>query len=127
MDFLVNAATCMRQKCRCIQIDIDMAVRRFGIISYAKGKILVAYPFQDAGDILGSAMAEPSFGDKKLVFSDYLGRLGSPILRHPEKVNGADELVLESTYGHKDYVDIEVRGGKLLEILLETLDLGGKF
>jgi hypothetical protein len=42
-------------------------------------------------------------------------------------VNSADELVLESTYGHKDHVDIEVGGGKLLEILLETLNLGGKF
>jgi hypothetical protein len=26
-------------------------------------------------------------------------------------------LVLESIYGHKDYVDIEVRGGTLLEIV----------
>jgi metallo-beta-lactamase family protein len=65
----------MQQKCRDIQIDIDMAVRRFRIISYAKEQNIVdiSLKFQDAGHILGSAIVELSFGDKKLVFSGHLG------------------------------------------------------
>jgi len=33
----------------------------------------------------------------------------------------------KSAYDDKDHADIEELRGKLLEIVLETLDLGGKF
>jgi len=106
-----------------------MAVRRFRITSFAKKQniIDISLKFQDACHIHWSAKVELSFGDKKLVFSGVLGRLGSPILRHPEKWMAQTGWCSKSTYDDKDHADIEELRGKLLEIVLETLDLGEKF
>jgi metallo-beta-lactamase family protein len=104
-----------------------MALLQFKPISYDKkfevGGISVR--FRDAGHILGSSMIEMCFGNKKLIFSGDLGRPGAPLLRDPEKVDEADWLVLESTYGDKDHGRIADRGKKLLEIVLDTLENGG--
>jgi len=81
--------------------------------------------FKDAGHILGSAIIELCLGKKKLVFSGDLGRPGSPFLRDPEKLDEADWLVLESTYGDKDHGNIADRKEKLLAIILETMERGG--
>lgn len=84
--------------------------------------------FSDAGHILGSAIVElwVTEGPKstKLVFSGDLGQPNQPILRDPTPVDGADFLLVESTYGdrmHKEY-DKET---KLLEIINDTMDRGG--
>ena len=81
--------------------------------------------FRDAGHILGSAVTELTIGDKRLVFSGDLGRPGTPFIRDPEKVDQADCLVLESTYGDKDHGNIADRGKMLLQIVLETIEQGG--
>ena len=107
--------------------DVEQAIRRFRSIDYGKAFEIgdFSIKFRDAGHILGSAMIELSFGGKKLIFSGDLGRPGAPILRNPEKVDEADWLVLESTYGDKDHGNIADRGKRLLEIVLETLERGG--
>lgn len=107
--------------------DVVQALRQFRPIGYSKAHDIggLSFKFKDAGHILGSAMIELSLGNKKLVFSGDLGRPGAPFLRDPEKVDEADWLVLESTYGDKDHEDIADRGKRLLEIVLETLERGG--
>jgi metallo-beta-lactamase family protein len=70
-------------------------------------------------------MIELTVGGKKIVFSGDLGRPGVPILRDPEKIDEADYLVLESTYGNKDHENMDSRGKKLLEIIQGTLERGG--
>lgn len=107
--------------------DVEKAMKQFKPIDYGKEQNLrgISVKFEDSGHILGSAMVELSFGGKKLVLSGDLGRPNSPFLRDPKKMDGADWLVLESTYGDKDHEDIEERGGKLLEIVLETVGRGG--
>jgi metallo-beta-lactamase family protein len=107
--------------------DVEEALRYFKLIGYGKEQDIGGFSvkFMDAGHILGSAMIEISFGNKKLVFSGDLGRPGAPFLRDPEKVDEADWLVLESTYGDKDHGSIADRGKKLLEIVLDTLERGG--
>ncbi len=107
--------------------DVVLALRQFKTLDYGKENSIgdISVKFKDAGHILGSAIIELYFGKKKLVFSGDLGRPGSPFLRDPEKVDEADWLVLESTYGDKDHGKIADRKEKLLEIILETLESGG--
>jgi metallo-beta-lactamase family protein len=107
--------------------DVDRALPHFKLIGYGKNQDIGGFSvkFLDAGHILGSAIIQLSFGNKKLVFSGDLGRPGAPILRDPEEVDEADWLVLESTYGDKDHGKIADRGKMLLEIVLETLDRCG--
>jgi len=107
--------------------DVDRTLRKFKPLGYDKKSEIGGFSvrFVDAGHILGSAMIELSFGNKKLVFSGDLGRSGVPFLRDPEKMDDADWLVLESTYGDKDHEDIADRGKRLLEIVLDTLERGG--
>jgi metallo-beta-lactamase family protein len=60
---------------------------------------------RDAGHILGSAIAELELvegGERRhIVFSGDLGHAGAPILRDPERIQQADLVVLESTYGDR--------------------------
>jgi metallo-beta-lactamase family protein len=61
--------------------------------------------FFEAGHILGSASVEVNVArngtTKTVVFSGDLGRPGSPILRDPAKIPGADVALIESTYGDR--------------------------
>ncbi len=88
----------------------------------------LSFTFHDAGHILGSATVQLAAGGKTVVYSGDLGQTGHPIIRDPERVTGADWLLLESTYGDRLHpvredvreelaaaVDLVVkRGGKLL-------------
>jgi metallo-beta-lactamase family protein len=107
--------------------DVGTALKRFKAIDYGKVQDIggISVRFRDAGHIIGSAMIELSIRNKKLIFSGDLGRPGAPFLRNPEKIDEADLLVLESTYGDKDHGNIADRGKKLLPIILETIERGG--
>ncbi len=63
--------------------------------------------FQDAGHILGSAIAEvwveEDGRETKLVFSGDLGQPARPVVRDPARIDAADVLVVESTYGNRDH------------------------
>jgi metallo-beta-lactamase family protein len=62
--------------------------------------------FIEAGHILGSAqvvldVTDGRLGSRRLAFSGDLGRRGLPLLRDPAFAEGADHLVMESTYGDR--------------------------
>jgi metallo-beta-lactamase family protein len=65
--------------------------------------------FRDAGHILGSAIvvvdASDSGSDRcRIVFSGDLGRPNTPIIRDPTAIrNGADYVLVESTYGGREH------------------------
>ena len=59
--------------------------------------------YRDAGHILGSAIMEIFLGDRKLVFSGDLGQPGRPIVEDPARVEEADVLLVESTYGNRNH------------------------
>jgi metallo-beta-lactamase family protein len=107
--------------------DVLSAMKRFQPVDYEKkfDWAGISINFRDAGHILGSAMIELTVEGKKIVFSGDLGRPGVPILRDPEKIDEADYLVLESTYGNREHEKMESRGKKLLEIVQGTLERGG--
>src|SRR5262249_56431634 len=63
--------------------------------------------FSDAGHILGSASVTLECSEngtmRRLVFSGDVGRWGLPIIRDPNPPNGADVVIMESTYGNRDH------------------------
>lgn len=79
---------------------------------------------RDAGHILGSAIIEMtlrSHGKKRrLVFSGDLGHTGEPILREPAKINDADLVILESTYGDRLHRSWEETWQEVGEILTDS-------
>ncbi len=80
----------------------------------------------DAGHILGSAILEiwvsEDETERKLVFSGDLGQPGRPIIRDPQKIEAADYLVVESTYGDRDHKALDPSLDDLLEITRHTLE-----
>ena len=85
--------------------------------------------FRDAGHILGSAILEiwvKEDGDEtKLVFSGDLGNKNIPILRDPTVIDGADYLILESTYGDRLHDKPNQKVDRFVHAIEETLQRGG--
>lgn len=84
---------------------------------------------RDAGHILGSTLVEclivENGTQKKIVFSGDIGNPPAPIVRNPEFIDGADLVVLESTYGGKTHEPSDTRTQKLRQIILESIGQGG--
>ncbi|MCZ2845911.1 MAG: MBL fold metallo-hydrolase, partial [Candidatus Bathyarchaeota archaeon] len=89
----------------------------------------IAVRFKDAGHILGSAVIELWIkeGDKeiKLVFSGDLGRLNRPILRNLSRIQNADYVIVESTYGNKMHHPSVDDAKELISIINSTVKKGG--
>jgi len=87
--------------------------------------------FRDAGHILGSAIVDmrlqrPNRDALRIVFSGDLGRANLPILKDPELPDGADVLIMESTYGDRLHEDILGSEERLAEVVERTIRRGGK-
>jgi metallo-beta-lactamase family protein len=86
--------------------------------------------FQDAGHILGSAVieiwVEEGGQEKKLVFSGDLGSAHQPIVRDPARIEEADILWLESTYGNRLHKPREETTQELLGIIREAIEYRAK-
>jgi len=64
--------------------------------------------FHDAGHILGSAIVEVISGGRTLVFSGDLGYRDAPVMNPPVRLERADAVIMESTYGdrqHRPFAD----------------------
>ena len=72
--------------------------------------------FQPAGHILGASIATLRIDGIRMVFSGDLGRSNDPIMKPPTRVEEADYLVVESTYGNRrhDAADAEDALGRHL-------------
>jgi len=86
--------------------------------------------YVDAGHILGSASVvldcvEGSVS-KRLVFSGDIGRSGLAIIRDPVPPTGADEIIMESTYGDRDHESVDGARARLAEVVRQTAARGGR-
>ena len=85
----------------------------------------VACCFRDAGHILGSAIIEIWVTEdgvtRKLVASGDLGQPGRPILKDPTRIEEADVLLIESTYGDRNHKDLPTTLAELADIVEHTL------
>ncbi|HCR86418.1 MAG TPA: MBL fold metallo-hydrolase [Alphaproteobacteria bacterium] len=108
--------------------DAFECLKYFKPIGYDKSYNLAEhfnFYFRRNGHIIGSAAVIISYNGKKIVFSGDLGRKSDPIMKEPEKIDHADYLVVESTYGgtvHKNTPPED----QLEKIINETYKKGGK-
>ena len=110
--------------------DADATLRQFRTVPYGRPVAVrdgIELRFRDAGHILGSASAwlDLNEGDleRRLVFSGDLGQYDSPILRDPEPGEGADLVLMESTYGdrrHREREQTLVEFGEILKACRQT-------
>ena len=85
--------------------------------------------FNDAGHILGSSIVEiwvkENGKEVKIVFSGDLGNNDMPILRDPSIIDSADYLIIESTYGNRNHMNVENKIDRFVEIITTTMEKGG--
>ncbi len=90
----------------------------------------VRVTFVDAGHILGSASVvvdcTEGAATKRLVFSGDIGRSGLPIIRDPEPPEGADVVIMESTYGNRTHESTDGARARLAAVVRETAARGGR-
>ena len=88
----------------------------------------VTVEFIDAGHLLGSSFVRMTLGGdggKQVLFSGDLGRYDRPVLPDPHRVETADVLLVESTYGDRQH-ERDDEGARLAEVINETVKRGGK-
>jgi metallo-beta-lactamase family protein len=106
--------------------DAERSLARFRPIPYGREEEVapgIHATYLDAGHILGSAIIRLRVvdGDQErvIVCSGDLGRPGTPILRDPTTVDGADYVLVESTYGGREHEPSD----EAIRILAETIRL----
>jgi metallo-beta-lactamase family protein len=112
--------------------DVTKCVPHLRPLAYAKPLELAGgarVQFHDAGHVLGSAMVEAQLpngngGFTSIVFSGDLGRYHALIDTDPYAIEGADYLLVESTYGNRRHAQ-EDAPHELAEIINETARRGG--
>jgi metallo-beta-lactamase family protein len=80
----------------------------------------ISTTFYDAGHILGSAIVEVKIDDKKIVFSGDLGNYPVPLMNPPTKLEEADVLVMESTYGDRMHEHVD-RQAALRDVIIKIV------
>ena len=89
----------------------------------------VQVEFVDAGHLLGSASiivtATEGGVTKRIVFSGDIGNVDQPIIRDPSYIDGADYVVMESTYGDRNHTEVWSYTDDLAAIIDETIAKGG--
>lgn len=115
------------------EADVAHAMALF--VGHAYGRPFDVVPgvratFVDAGHILGSASVildcTEGTEQRRLVFSADIGRAGLPIIGDPVTPEGADAVIMESTYGNRDHPPAEDMRARLATIVAETSANGGR-
>ncbi|MBQ1875666.1 MAG: MBL fold metallo-hydrolase [Selenomonas sp.] len=111
--------------------DAAQAIKQCQPVPYGKELQLtdnIRAVFRDAGHILGSAIIELWVTEQgkttKLVFSGDLGQCNQPIIKDPTYIDGADFVLVESTYGNRLH-QVYDKETALSEIINDTMDRGG--
>jgi metallo-beta-lactamase family protein len=116
------------------QADATEALHRFSTQNYERSRTIapgVTLTYKDAGHMLGSTFVvldiedHDAKRDYRLVFSGDLGRAGIPIIRDPQTIDGADYLIMESTYGDRTHPAFEDDRERMEQIILQTYKRGG--
>jgi len=104
------------------KIDLENALNHWKGYDYHQKFNLgnIEIEFLDAGHILGSAMIKIIAEGKTVIFSGDLGNPPVPIIEDTEKINQADYIIMETTYGDRIHERSEERVGKLEQILDEV-------
>lgn len=107
--------------------DAENSLRQFVPVEFGHEynlENIATFSLHHAGHILGAALVQIKFADSSVLFSGDLGRLYDPIMRAPAKMQNADYLILESTYGDRvhDKTDPEIF---IADVINRTIKHGG--
>ncbi len=112
--------------------DAEKAISLFRYMPYHKKTQIfdgIEIEFFDAGHLLGSSSVKLSVTEDKeqtsIIFSGDLGNIDRPLIRDPESPDGADYVVIESTYGDRIHGDRPDYITQLSDIMNETFSRGG--
>jgi metallo-beta-lactamase family protein len=90
----------------------------------------ISVTLTEAGHILGSASVildcEEAGTRRRLVYSGDIGRAGLPIIRDPQPPEGADFLIMESTYGDRDHPPAASMPDVLAAVVTAAAARGGR-
>jgi len=81
--------------------------------------------FLNSGHVLGSAMVEFTYNNKKIVLTGDLGNSPSLLLKDCEAIHDVDYLVMESVYGDRNHESKEERKRMLEAAVEEAIEKGG--
>ena len=90
--------------------DARQSLKRFMPVPFRRETAVtpgVGLTLHPAGHILGASIASVRAGGTKVVFSGDLGRMRDPIMHPPSRIEEADYLVVESTYGDRRHADTD--------------------
>lgn len=106
--------------------DAERALRNFSPVAFDSPESIngIDVTFRHAGHILGAAIIELQIDGMKIVFSGDLGRPQSPTMLPPFRVEEADYLIVESTYGDRRH-DPSSPEDILAETINRTVGRGG--
>lgn len=114
------------------QADAEQVMQQFIGIDYGRSKEIlpgVTVQLSDAGHILGAAIVElwleESGHKRKLVFSGDLGHADSPIMPDPCRIESADLLLMESTYGDRMHRSFDATLSELAAVFAAASASGG--
>lgn len=89
----------------------------------------ITVQYVDAGHLLGSASIRMELTEnghtRTIIFSGDIGNTNKPIIKDPAVPEGADYILIESTYGDRLHGDRPDYVGTLAKILNETFARGG--
>ena len=85
----------------------------------------IKFRFQPSGHILGSAFVELDCGGERIAFSGDLGRKNPLTLNPPARIDHADYILIESTYGDRKHSRENIFD-RFAKIISETVARGGQ-
>ena len=113
--------------------EVDLALSQFEVLEYGQVTELIPgieLEFRNAGHILGSAIAvidilEEGGAKKRCIFSGDIGMKGKVLMPDPELIEGADVVVIESTYGDRLHRGLQETEDELVEVISSTMQAHG--
>lgn len=108
-------------------VDVIQAMKQFVSHDLHEWVILnneMKFQLVNNGHILGSAFVDLRIHEKKIIFSGDIGRTKPMLLYPPKKIQEADYIVLESTYGDRIHTTTDVKE-ELCTIIEETFERKG--
>lgn len=117
--------------------DVHRCLSQVRSVNYRKPSLIapgIELEFVDAGHILGAASAVIDIAQEglplgkqtqRLVFSGDIGTRDRPVMNDPERIESADVLVVESTYGNRLHRSLKETEDELVEVIQQTMAQGG--
>jgi metallo-beta-lactamase family protein len=113
--------------------EAELALAQCEVLSYGKNLELckgVELEFQNAGHILGSAIAVIDIAEdeskvKRCVFSGDIGMKGKLLMPDPALISQADVVVIESTYGDRLHKTLAETESELIDVVTNTMNAHG--